>query len=290
MKEQLDLTTYQQIAEQFHPLTESEAMLHAFIVEHFEELSYYGITDLAQKVRISKATIGRYLNKLGYTGYAEFKTALRRDLMAHNMIKPVEANRIINKNTDTKTESLRFITNICQLVDQFSATLNIDEIDKLVKLIADKSRRIYVIGPASSQSLAIHFSTLLKYTRSDVYLLPLDRAELPKALLGITEHDILLAFSYYRFSSIVLDVTKYFNSKNAHVTVVTNTSSNPYTVYSTTQHILPSDVDSIFYSRTIVFLFVELLLALIQRETKYKDNFEELENLFKFFGTFSSLE
>lgn len=53
---------------------------------------------------------------------------------------------------------------------------------------------------------------------------------------------------------------------------------------------LPSDVDSIFHSRTIGFLFVELLLFLIQRESRNDDNVEELESLFKFFGTFSSLE
>ncbi len=292
MKDNLDLTSYKLLTDKLQPLTESEELLNRFIIEHFEELSYYGIIDLAQKAKVSKATIGRYLNKLGYTGYAAFKNALKKDLIAHTMVSPIEASKTKStlQGEDTKQDAFRYIDNVSQLIQQFSADLNLDELEKLAKLIADKNRTIYVVGPASSLALAIHFSTLLKYSRTEVVLLPLDTGELPKALLGVTEKDVLIAFSYYRFNPVVLNITKYFNSKNAHVTVVTNTQSNPYSIYSTAQYILPSDVDSIFQSRTIGFLLVELLLFLVQKESCNDDNFEELESLFKFFDTFSSIE
>ncbi|SDH92727.1 transcriptional regulator, RpiR family [Vibrio xiamenensis] len=292
MKDHLDLTTYRHLAEQLKPFTESEAALNAFIINHFGELSYYGIIDLAQKAQVSKATIGRYLNKLGYTGFTAFKSALKNELSNHNMVAPIEASRAKTTlaDSDTPTEALRYIGKVKQLIEQFACELNIEELDKLAQLMADKKRTVYVVGPASSRALALHFSTLLKYSRSKVVLLPLDKGELPKSLLGVDAQDVLIAFSYYRFNPLVLDITKFFNSKQAHVTVVTNTHSNPYSVYSDVQYVLPSDVDSIFHSRTIGFLFVELLLFLVQRASGNDDNFEELEQLFKFFGTFSSLE
>lgn len=292
MESPLDIITYRQLAEDLKPLTESESALNTFIIEHFEELSYYGIIDLAQKARVSKATIGRYLNKLGYTGYAAFKHALKRNLNTHNLVSPIEANKTKHQclGNNVKQEALRYIGNVSQLIDQFAAELNLSNLEKLAHLIVDHKRTIYVVGPASSLSLALHFTTLLKYHRSDIVLLPLDNSELPKALLGVKAEDVLIVFSYYRFNAVVLDITKYFDRKNAHVTVVTNAFSNPYSIYSDVQYVLPSDADSIFHSRTIGFLFVEALLFLVQKVSHDHENFEELEELFKFFGTFSSLE
>lgn len=293
MKEHLDLAGYMRLAKQLQSLTESETALNAFIIKHFEELSYYGIIDLAQKAKVSKATIGRYLNKLGYTGYAEFKTALKNNLRTHNiMVAPIEASRVKNQSQDDSIQetALRYIGNVTQLIQEFSNELDCDALKKLAKMIAEKQRTIYVVGSASSRALATHFSTLLKYSRTEVVLLPLDKAELPKAILGVSQQDILVAFSYYRFNPVVLEITKYFNTINANVVVISNTHSNPYGIYSDMQFILPSDVDSIFHSRTIGFLFIELLLFLLQKECRYDDNFEDLETLFKFFGTYSCAE
>lgn len=291
MVNHLNLATYKQLADQFKPFTESETHLHEFIIMHFEELSYYGIIDLAQKAQTSKATIGRYLKKLGFTGYSAFKNALKQNQIVHNFASPIQAkkNSASKDHPDPLADAQRYISNVRQLIEQFSNKLDTRQLNELSHLIADKKRTVYVAGPASSRALAIHFSTLLKYCRSDVVILPLDKSELPKSLLGIKENDLLIVFSYYRFNPVVLDIAKFFNQNNAHVTVVTNTHSNPYGIFANMQFILPSNVDSIFQSRTIGFLFVELLLFLVQQKTENDDNFDELESLFKFFGTFSSI-
>lgn len=291
MNELLDLDKYQSLVKELSPLTESESVLDSFIVNHFEELSYYGIIDLAQRAQVSKATIGRFLNKLGFTGYSAFKTAVKKELIANEITAPISAKKKASaKKQDTKSAAKNYVSNVSQLILQFEAQLDYQKVDELASLIADKSRQIYVVGPASSHSLALHFTTLLKYSRDGIHLLPLDKSELPKSLLGLKKKDVLIAFSYYRFNPVVLDICKYFQSKRAHVCIVTNTLSNPYSVYSSEQFILPSDADSVFHSRTVGFLFVELLLFLVQHKSTKSDNFEELERLFKFFGTFSSLE
>lgn len=288
----LNLESYKELSKKITTLTESESVLHTFILNHFEELSYYGIIDLAEKVKVSKATIGRFLNKLGYTGYAAFKQALKNDSPITTITPPIKISKSknIDKKLDMQSSASTYLCNIKSLIDDFSKKLDIDSLNKLSTLIADNKRKVFIVGPASSKSLAIHLYTLLMYSRSEVVLLPLDTCELPKALLGINENDILIAFSYYRFNPVVLEITKLFSMKNAHVTVITNTLSNPYGIYSSNQYVLPSDANSIFQSRTIGFLFVELLICLVQQKTFNDDNFDELEELFKFFGTFSSLD
>lgn len=292
MSRHLNLESYKKLSKKITTLTESESVLHTFILNHFEELSYYGIIDLAEKVKVSKATIGRFLNKLGYTGYAAFKQALKNEKPITAINPPIKISKSKNNGEkfDVQSSTTTYLRNIQNLIEDFSKNLDINALDKLSTLIADKNRKIFIVGPASSKSLAIHLYTLLMYSRSEVVLLPLDTGELPKALLGINQNDILIAFSYYRFNPVVLEITKLFSMKNSHVTVITNTHSNPYGIYSSNQYVLPSDADSIFQSRTIGFLFVELLISLVQQKTLNNDNFDELEGLFRFFGSFSSLD
>lgn len=61
-------------------LTESEHRLDAYMREHFNELPFHGIIDIARNAMVSKATVGRFLNKLGFIGYADFRRALENTL------------------------------------------------------------------------------------------------------------------------------------------------------------------------------------------------------------------
>lgn len=58
-------------------LTESECRLNEYINKHFNELPYHGIVDLSQNAMVSKATIGRFLNKIGFYGLCCFSQSIR---------------------------------------------------------------------------------------------------------------------------------------------------------------------------------------------------------------------
>lgn len=75
-KNTLSLDEYNSLTLNMGDLTESECRLNEYINKHFNELPYHGIVDLSQNAMVSKATIGRFLNKIGFTGYAAFRKAL----------------------------------------------------------------------------------------------------------------------------------------------------------------------------------------------------------------------
>ncbi|MDC9152271.1 LacI family DNA-binding transcriptional regulator [Escherichia coli] len=63
--------------------------------EHFNELPFHGIIDIARNATVSKATVGRFLNKLGFIGYADFRRVLENTLTQQKMVPPFElASRI----------------------------------------------------------------------------------------------------------------------------------------------------------------------------------------------------
>ncbi|MBK5144535.1 MurR/RpiR family transcriptional regulator [Budviciaceae bacterium BWR-B9] len=287
----LTLEDYISQTAQLHSLTESEHRLDSYIQAHFNELPFHGIVDLARNAMVSKATVGRFLNKLGYTGYSAFRRALENTLSQQKLIPPFElASRAQGKVAATTADIVsEFNKNVTMLFESFKNNIDIESLDEFIALILNTERHIYVIGPSSSHAMAKHFSTLVKYFRDRVTLLSVDTGDLPKALLNISSQDVLIVFSYYRFNRVVIRVTEWFRKKEAVVVLITNSESNPYGKFCNLQFVLPSDAQSVFKSRIIGFFFVELVLHLAYEKGEGEGNFEQLEELFTFFETFSPL-
>lgn len=289
-KHSLNREEYIELMRETGPLTESESRLDAYIQSHFSELPYHGIVDLANNAAVSKATIGRFLNKLGFTGYAAFKRALENTLLQQKIAPPIELATRSNEKTQATTEQIvaEFNKNVTALFEAFKSQIDIESLDEFIKLILDTDRNIYVVGPSSSHAMAKHFATLMKYFRDRVTLLPVDVGELPKSLLNISQKDVLIVFSYYRFNRVVISIAKWFRHKDAVVVLVTNSDANPYGKFCDLQFVLPSDAQAIFKSRIIGFFFVELALHLAYEKGEGEGNFEQLEEMFTFFETFSA--
>ncbi|MDD0823959.1 MurR/RpiR family transcriptional regulator [Mannheimia sp. AT1] len=286
----LVLEEYNRLADKLVRLTDAELRLTHYFKSHFSEIIYCGITDVAVNANVSKATIGRYLNKLGFTGYSEFKKSIELGLEPNKLRPPITIYNQKEKNNFFSTKSLatKFSYNIQNLLDKFIGQLNLKDLDALINLLLDKEKRIFVIGPSSSFAMAKHFSTLIKYFRDNISLLSLDTSELPKEMLHLNKNDILVIFSYYRFNNVAIEIGKWFKNKDASVVLITNSASNPYGKFTDIQFILPSDANAIFQSRIIGFYFIELVLHLCYEKSEEEGNFEELEELFQYFHTFSS--
>ncbi|ENB9886977.1 MurR/RpiR family transcriptional regulator, partial [Shigella dysenteriae] len=104
-KKTLSLKDYNSLTLNIGELTDSENRLNDYIKVHFNELPYHGIVDLSQNATVSKATIGRFLNKIGFTGYSAFKKALDISLLENKMASPYEQKIKQRCKTEITTES-----------------------------------------------------------------------------------------------------------------------------------------------------------------------------------------
>lgn len=285
----LTLSQYQSGIAQLRSLTESEFRLDDYLQHHFNEIPFHGIVDIAQNAGVSKATIGRFLARLGYTGYAEFRRNVEAALLSQKMDSPYDVATRTSPVPELTTPQrvANFSNSIGRLLAEFQQSLNINNLEEFTALLLDEKRHLYVVGPSSSLAMATHFVTLIKYFRHQVTLLSLDSGELPKSLLSVSPQDVLVVFSYYRFNNMALRVAGWFRNHQATVVLVTNSESNPYGKYCNLQFILPSETGSVFKSRLTGFAFTELVLHMTFASDKGLGNFAELEELFSYFETFS---
>ncbi|NIF32387.1 MurR/RpiR family transcriptional regulator [Enterobacter sp. Cy-643] len=289
-KVSLTLKEYKESTAILSALTESERRLDNYLQEHFNEIPYHGIVDVSGNAAVSKATIGRFLNKMGFTGYAAFRRVVEATLSEQKMISPYTLATRPQTRPRRATEEIvaEFNHNVSHLFEHFKGNVDLKSLDQFIDIILDNERKLFVVGPSSSHAMATHFVTLVQYFRDRVTLLNLNAGEVPKALMNLGENDVLIVFSYYRFNNMALRIAELFRDKKATVVLITNSGSNPYGKFCNLQFVLPSDTHSVFKSRIIGFFFIELSLHLAYEKSEGEGNFEQLEALFTFFDTFSS--
>ena len=68
------------LQERFEKLTVAQKKVGEFVFQKPEETSFMSINQLSNKTNVSKATIVRFCNALGYKGYLEFSRFLKQEI------------------------------------------------------------------------------------------------------------------------------------------------------------------------------------------------------------------
>lgn len=76
--------------------TKSDEKIYRYILDNLDFVSAYPIIDVAAKAGVSKSALLRFCQKLGYTGYSEFKYELSKHLLSGTFKDP----KSIRYNTD----------------------------------------------------------------------------------------------------------------------------------------------------------------------------------------------
>lgn len=69
---------------------ETDIRIYKYIVSNFEKIQYMTIRELAEKLQVSTSTILRFCNKNDFVGYAEFKEALKKEILLQKSTPPSE--------------------------------------------------------------------------------------------------------------------------------------------------------------------------------------------------------
>lgn len=140
------------ISSYFPSLTKSEQKVAQYVLANPDEIETISIQDLAKRASVGESTIIRFVRKIGYTGYQDFKLALvknqfHEDITASSSLNNDES-RVQKYYHDSLSETLQFLT------DQ----------EKEVKEIAKKinnAESIYLFAAGNSTTVATDFSNRL---------------------------------------------------------------------------------------------------------------------------------
>ncbi|MBP1873588.1 HTH-type transcriptional regulator HexR [Ensifer adhaerens] len=188
-KERSFLTRVRQVLPELHP---AERRLGDFLCDFPGEVASYSAQELAALAHVSKATVSRFIQRLGYDNYEEARRHARAD-------KQTGSRLFLATSADTAGEQ-SVTAHVAQGVANIEATfLAISETQiNAASAALLKARKVWVIGFRASHSFATYLQWQLTQVIENIAAIPGGGQTLGEHLVSFTPDDVVIVFGLRR--------------------------------------------------------------------------------------------
>ena len=196
----------------------------AYILQNRDNLPFISALNLGKEIGVSESTVLRFVRLIGYDGYPD----LQKDLTEwiRKKIKPAhKLKRSLGRKDKADIYSL-ILDNDIRNILSLKKNMAEDQLEQVTKLLI-QARRVYVLGFRTSYSMAYLCSFLLARILNDIVLLKLEDHNFYTCLGEANEKDVILAFSFPRYSKHTLEIVQFLKKKGCKVIGTTDRHISP---------------------------------------------------------------
>ncbi len=207
-------------------LTPTGRRIAAYLLEHPEDVALFSVQELATELRTGPASIIRTVQKLGYTGLAELKKALRRTLQRGR--SPLEQFGMSLDDAGGEVPpavaaiAKREARNIADTMRAFDERAFRGAVDALAR-----AQIVYVLGVGVSAHLAGLAAFVLQHVGLRSFALQHTGLRLSEQLIRAGKRDALLAFSFPPYSAQTIEASHLAREQGVSVVAITNHAVAP---------------------------------------------------------------
>ena len=247
-------------------LTASEKKLVEYFQMAKEQIALQNIYDISQGAEVSTATVTRFVARLGYTDFHDFKAKIRSGLMGR-LDSSWDRYQLARKELlgDSKDQWGQFCKLVIHDLEAAHANISSQKMNKVAKTIATAAGTIYVVGQFNSYIVANLFWQQLMLLRPRVVFLNDQCGNLIHQLLEIDQEDVLFAVGYQRYAHQTTLTVKEFARKKAKVIVLNDSELSPLSKYASIELTVPVEWPAVFGSRCSGLMVVEGLAVHIAK-------------------------
>ena len=239
--------------------SKGQRRIASYITESYDKAAFMTASRLGTMVGVSESTVVRFAVELGYDGYPEMQKAMQEMVM--NRLTSVQRIEVANDRIGNQDVLTKVLQADADKLRQTSDMVSREDFKSAVDAILN-ARRIYVMGVRSAAPLANFAGYYLNYMFDDVRVLTVSGAgEMFENLVNITSDDVVIAFSFPRYSSATLKAVQYCRGVGTTVIGITNSNLSPLAQNSDYVLVAKSDMVSLVDSLVAPLSVVNALLV-----------------------------
>ncbi len=197
-------------------LNPSERAVAEYVLRHSEEVVHLSITQLAEQVGVSEATVVRFARKLGLRGFHDLKIRLALEVVP----RPQHLHEAITEEDDLETAVRKSFMASIQTLEKTVATLNFADLARAIDILAS-ARRVIVLGVGGSAPVAA--DAVHKLLKVGIHAIVHTDPHMGAMAASILEQDdAVLAISHSGSTKDIIDALDLAKQRGASTVVISS--------------------------------------------------------------------
>ena len=229
--------------------SKGQKRIAGYILEHYDKAAYMTASKLGVIVGVSESTVVRFAIELGFDGYPEMQrslqelirmrlTAVQRVDVANDLIGDGD---VLDKVLESDSDKIR------RTLEDIDRAAFDEAVERIVT-----AKNIYIIGVRSSSALAGFLNFNLRMIFDNIrFVQTTSGSEMFEQIMNIGENDVLIAISFPRYSTRIVNAVEYAHSAGADVISITDSEQSP----------IAAQADQLLLARSDMASFVDSLVA-----------------------------
>ena len=266
--------------------SKGQRLLARYITESYDKAAFMTASRLGKTVGVSESTVVRFAVELGYDGYPTMQKAMQE--MVLNRLTSVQRLGVASDRLGNQDVVSTVLQSDADKLRQTAELLDREEFRSAVNAIL-KAKRIYILGARSAAPLASFLGYYLTFMFNNVHIVTASGAsEMFEKLIGADSEDVVIAFSFPRYSAATVKGAQYCRTTGATVIGFTDSRLSPLGQHCDHVLLAKSDmvsiVDSIVAPLSVVNALIVALAA--GREQILTKTFDALERVWEEYNVY----
>jgi len=245
------------IKETYRAMTPTFRAVAQYVLDHHHELAFASVAKIGELTRISPATVVRFADHLGLSGYTELQT-LARQALRQEMNTVSQLRRTARQSDPHSLLALALrsdISNLERTLDMVADETFIRALEVLAS-----ARTIHLIGLRSTFGLVRHFEFYLGWIGRNANVLRPGIGDLPEQILKVGPRDACLALSFRRYTRDTLEILRAVRKTGAKTVALTDSDLAPIAEESDVALSISVRFPAFFESRVAVLSVMNALV------------------------------
>ena len=266
--------------------SKGQRLIAKYITESYDKAAFMTANRLGKTVGVSESTVVRFAVDLGFDGYPSMQKAMQE--MVRNRLTSVQRLGVASDRIGSQDVISMVVHSDMEKLRQTEETLSRESFKAAVNAIL-QAKRVYILGVRSVAPLANFLGYYLNYMFNNVHVVSgSSTGEMFEKIVNVNAEDVVIAFSFPRYSASTTKAAQYCRSTGAKVIGVTDSPESPLGQCGDHVLVATSDMVSLVDSLVAPLSVINALIVAVaaKREKELHQTFNALEHIWEEYNVY----